>query len=100
VFNSKKSYEREVNHHTGRNVTNFVSDDILESAGLAKQCVRMICVDSAMGHISRALNKKTFVVFFRKVWSKNSVPFGDVSSYVMGNDFDLIQNVKDFVEIT
>ena len=76
LFHDKHSYAREPSHYELEGVTTYVSDNILHTAALVDYCSEIICVDSGIAHIAAALNKKLFILYFKKIWEENSLAIG------------------------
>jgi len=72
IFNDPSSYKREKHHYTGKDITNFISTEILKTAAIVNTCQFLICVDSAISHLAGALHKPVFCIYFRNVWALNS----------------------------
>jgi len=99
LFHSKQSYERDKNK-IPEGVKVCVSDNLLHTAALVDKCSHMICVDSGVGHIAAALNKRLLSVFMREIWISNSLAIGDcVKPYLyQRDDNDLLEVVRTFLK--
>ncbi len=101
LFHSKQSYERDKDK-IPQGVNVCVSDNLLHATALVDKCSHMICVDSGVGHIAAALNKRLLNIHTRDIWMKNSLAIGD---YVMPylyqkDDNDLLKVVRAFLKIS
>ena len=80
--------------------TYYLSDNLLHTAALIDQCNFLVCIDSGVGHLAAALNKKLFSIYFRKIWMENSQALSDHAQpfYYHNNINNLLENVMSFAE--
>lgn len=99
LFHSRASYERD-QHQIPAGVEVCVADHLLHVAALIDACQFLICVDSGVGHIAAALNKKLLNIHSKEVWMKNSLALGDfVTPYLYQNNIeDLLNALSSFFQ--
>ncbi len=100
LFHDKHSYTRQEKHYDPKEVATYVSDNILHAAALVDQCKALICVDSGISHVAAALNKKTFVIYFKDIWKWNSLALGDeIKAYVYKKKGEgLLRGIRSFLQ--
>ena len=98
IFDSADQ-EVDVKEAARQGVVHYLSDHILHSAALIDKCRFLVCIDSGVGHVAAALNKKLFSIYFRRVWMENSLALGDfVMPYLYQGDVDdLSQHLHSFL---
>jgi ADP-heptose:LPS heptosyltransferase len=98
LFHSPGSYRDEQVHYPSDDVHTYISEDLLHTGALVDACQFLICVDSGVSHFAGALHKKVFVMYFKKIWSQNSLVLGKtVVPHVYRDKEHLLDSVKTFI---
>ena len=99
VFHSASSYERD-KKSLPPDVPVCMPDSLLHTAAVVDQCKALICVDSGIGHLAAALNKKVLSIYFKNVWMKNSLALGDhIVPYLYTKNIPrLLEYVQSFLQ--